>query len=81
MDITPLNKSVIPSHFPLPLPEELFLQTKGSTVYSKLVLVKGYHQTELHPDSQPLTTTHTPLGLRQYCHMPLGFMDSGAMMQ
>ncbi len=43
--------------------------------------MKGYHQIELHPDSRPLTATMTPLGLRQYCRLPLGLTDSGATMQ
>ncbi len=81
MDFTPLNKSVVPSCIPLPLPEELFLKTKGSSFYRKLDLIKGYHQIELHPDSRPLTAMHTPLGLPQYRRMPLTLVDFGARMQ
>ncbi len=80
-DFTPLNKSVVPSRHPLPTPEELFLKTRGSSWFTKLDLVKGYHQIELHLDSRPLTTTATPLGLRQYKRMPLRLTDSGATMQ
>ncbi len=80
-DFSPLNKSVIPSCFPLPTPEDHCQQTHGSSWFSKLDLVKGYHQIELHPDSCPLTTTHTPLGLGQYKCMPLGLADPGASMQ
>ncbi len=81
MDFMPLNKSVVPSQFPLSVPKELFLWTKGSSFYMKLDLVKGYHQIELHPNSGPLTATHTPLGLWQYRHMPFSLVDSGATMQ
>ncbi len=52
-DFSPLNKSVISSRFPLPVPEDLFQQTRGS----KLDLVKAFHNIELHPDSRTLTTT------------------------
>ncbi len=50
-DFTPLNKSVIQNCYLLPLPEEIFQKTRGSSVFSKLDLVKGYHQIELHPES------------------------------
>ncbi len=43
--------------------------------------MKGYHQIELHPDSRPLTATMMPLGLHQYCCLPLGLTDSGATIQ
>ncbi len=69
------------TRFPLPIPEDLFLQTKGSHYFSKLDLIKGYHNIELHPDSRPLTATLTPLGLRQYHRLPLGLTDAGAVCQ
>ncbi len=50
-NFTPLNKSVILSHYPLPLLEEIFQKTRDCSIFSKLHLVKGYHQIELHPDS------------------------------
>ncbi len=50
-DFTPLNKSVVPSRHLLPTPEELFLKMRGSSWLTKLDLVKGYHQLELHLDS------------------------------
>ncbi len=40
-------------------------QMKGSCYFSKLDLIKGYHNIELHPDSRLLTATLTPLGLHQ----------------
>ncbi len=54
---------------------------KGSHYFSKLDLIKGYHNIELHPDSQPLTATLMPLGLQQYRWLPLGLTDVGAVCQ
>ncbi len=65
-DFSLVNKSVIPSRFPLPVPEDLFQQTRGSKFFSKLDLVKAFHNIELHPDSRMLTTMLTLLGLHQY---------------
>ncbi len=74
-DFMPLNKSVILSRYPLPLPDKIFQKTRGSSDFSKLDLVKGYHQIELHPESRPLAATLKPLGLCQYKHIPLGLTD------
>ncbi len=81
IDFMPLNKSVVPSRNLLPTPEELFLKTHGSSWFTKLDLVKGYHQIELHLDSRPLTMMAMPLGLHQYKRMPLRLSDSRASMQ
>ncbi len=80
-DFRLLNQSMVPTRFPLPIPEDLFLQTKGSCYFSKLDLIKGYHNIELHPDSRPLTAMLTPFGLRQYHRLPLGLTDVGAVCQ
>ncbi len=72
---------MVPTQFPLPIPEDLFLQTKGSRYFSKLDLIKGYHNIELHPDSRTLTATLTHLGLHQYHCLPLGLTDVGAVCQ
>ncbi len=68
-------------HFLLLIPEDLFLKTKGSCYFSKLDLIKRYHNIELHPDSRPLTATLMPLGLRQYRQLSLGLTDMGAVCQ
>ncbi len=62
MDFSPLNEYVVPTRYLLPLPDELFVKARGSKFFSKLDLVKAFHQIELHPDSQLLTCTLTPLG-------------------
>ncbi len=81
IDFHLLNQSVVPMRFPLLIPEDLFLQTKGSCYFLKLDLIKGYHYIELHPDSRPLTATLMPLGLHQYCCSPSGLTDVGAVCQ
>ena len=80
-DLSYLNKFVVPERHPIPHIKDLFLQLKGSTIFSKLDLRKGYFHIPLHPDSRPLTTTATPLGLRQYCRLPMGLTDSASVFQ
>ncbi len=66
MDFHLLNQSVVLTRFLLLIPEDLFLQTKALHYFSKLDLIKGYNNIELHPDSRPLTSTLMPLGLHQH---------------
>ncbi len=65
-----LNKSIIPGRYPLPLPEEIFQKTRGSSFFSKLDIVKGYHQIELKP-SESITHdyAHTTRTMPQM-HVP-----------
>ncbi len=65
-DFSLVNKSVIPSQVPLSVPVDVFQQTRGSKFFSKLDLMKVFHNIELHTDSRTLTTTLMLLGLRQY---------------
>ena len=80
-DLSRLNKSVVPERHPIPHIKDLFLQLQGATVFSKLDLRKGYFHIPLHPDCRHLTTTATPLGLRQYCRLPMGLTDSASVFQ
>ncbi len=81
MDLSRLNKLVIPVHYPLPTLPEVFQKVQGSASLSMLDLMKAYHYIEVHPESHLLTLTMTPLGPQQYVKMPLGLKDSSAVFQ
>ena len=80
-DLTRLNTHVIPERFPLPRIRDLLTNMAGSKVFSKVDLKKGYFQIPLHKDSSHLTTTITPLGLRQYLRLPMGLKDAASAFQ
>ncbi|GFO24484.1 transposon tf2-9 polyprotein [Plakobranchus ocellatus] len=80
-DLSPLNRYVVAERFPLPNPNDLFLELRGATVFTKLDLRKAFFHIELAPDSRHLTTTLTYQGLRQYKHLPMGLMDSASVCQ
>ncbi len=80
-DLTKLNQFVIPDRFPLPRIKDILLNLSGSRVFSKLDLRKGYFHIPLHKESQHLTTTITPLGLRMYTRLPMGLKDSASAFQ
>ncbi len=78
-DLSQLNKFVILVRYPLPTLPEIFQKVQGSAFLSMLNPIKAYHHIELHPESQLLTLTMTPLGPRQYVKMLPGLKDSSAM--
>ena len=54
-NMTNVNRSIIPEHFPLATLEELTLQLAGAKIFSKLDLKWGYLQVSLAPGSRYLT--------------------------
>ena len=80
-DLTALNLHVIPERFPLPRIKDILCNLSGSRYFSKLDLKKGYFHILLEKESQDLTTTITPLGLRRYLRLPMGPTDSASAFQ
>jgi hypothetical protein len=80
-DLRRLNDSVIPDRYPPQHPKEVYLSTKGSTLFTTLDLRKAYWSIEMAADSRPYTATITPWGLFAYNRMPMGLVDSGNVFQ
>jgi len=77
-----INKYVMSTRHPLPLPGEIFGQLSGATVFSKLDIVKAYHHVELAKESRHLTAfMDAEHGLCQFTRLPMGLKDSGAVFQ
>ena len=66
---------------PLPLPEAMFAQLKGATVFSKLDLTKGFYQIGLDPKCREYLAFSTPDGLKQWKVMPFGIANAPAAFQ
>jgi hypothetical protein len=66
---------------PLPLPEVMFAQLKGATIFSKLDLTKGFYQIALAPECREQLAFSTPDGLRQWTVMPFGIANAPATFQ
>jgi hypothetical protein len=66
---------------PLPLPEAMFAQLKGATVFSKLDLTKGFYQIGLNPKCREYLAFSTPDGLKQWKVMPFGIANAPATFQ
>lgn len=56
VDMRRANKAIIPEMHPLPTFEEIMPHLEGCKVFSKIDLVKAFHQIELSPESRDITT-------------------------
>ena len=66
---------------PLPLPEQILDQLQGSSIFSKLDLLKGFNQIPVAVDSRPYMAVSTPDGLYQPTVMPFGARNAPSAFQ
>ena len=76
-----VNERIRGDAYPLPLPENMFDSLRGSKVFSKLDLTKGFWQIPMTPDSMALLAMSTPLGLMEPRFMPFGMKNAPSVFQ
>ena len=80
-DYRALNSITKPDRYPLPFIQSLSNKLHGGTVFSKIDLLKAYHQIPMSPDDIKKTAVTTPFGLFEYCFMPMGLRNAGSTFQ
>ena len=75
-DFRDLNSKTIMDGFPLPNIRTFMGQIRGSKIFSKVDLVKAFHQIPLDPTSQAKSTIVTPWGAFQFSRLPMGLKNS-----
>ncbi len=80
-DYRRLNLVTTPDKYPLPNMKDLSNGLHGCTVFSKIDLVKGYHQIPVAVDDIPKTAIITPFGLFEYLFTPFGLSNAAQTFQ
>ena len=65
----------------MPNIQEFSSQLAGSTIFSRIDLIKAFHQIPVHPDDIPKTAIITPFGLFEYVRMPFGLINAAQTFQ
>ena len=79
IDYRALNSVTIADSYPIPNIDEVLERLAGSRYYSALDAAGAYHVVPVEKSSRPLLAFITPMGLYQFCRMPFGPRNSGAV--
>ncbi|GFN81163.1 reverse transcriptase [Plakobranchus ocellatus] len=78
IDFRKLNAATVLDATNIPNPEDLFVELKGSRMFTSCDLAKAYWQVPLDEASRPCTAFQTPMGLMQWVRMPFGLVTTPA---
>ena len=76
-----LNNATLHDCYPLPNIQDFANNLHGSRFFSKIDLLKGYHQVHMSPADIPKTAIVTPFGLFELLRMPFGLKNSAQTFQ
>ena len=80
-DYRHLTAATIDDQYPLPHIQDFNCHLTKATVFSKIDLVRGYHQIPMAADSIPKTVIATPFELWEFLRMPFGLKNAALTFQ
>ncbi|BHF71785.1 hypothetical protein SprV_0401484500 [Sparganum proliferum] len=75
-DYRALNNATIPDRYPVPHLQDFAGALFGKSVFSKIDLVRAFHQIPVAPEDVPKTAVTTPFGLFEFIRMPFGLRNA-----